>query len=268
MLPRMLNKMDRYIRQLRDFHLIRTSGPFEIGKEQTETLSSSDLYLDDEAQRVFCVSMQRTGTTSVGKFFRDFGLRWAGWPADLKNNWSGSWYEGDFESIFSSLDFRTANAFEDSPWFCPDFYKVLFNRFPNAKFVLFTRDPDAWFQSMINHSKGNVIGRSRSHSKVYRRELEYYDLLHSGAIDEEVENQLKSEKKMKIAGHAEHYKEIYRLHNTEVQDFFRRHSPESLHVGRLEDPDKWKKLGKFLAIDVPDNYASHENASVLDTQNE
>ena len=43
--------------------------------------SNSDL--DDEADRVFCISMQRTGTTSVGRFFRDFGFRWAGWPADL-----------------------------------------------------------------------------------------------------------------------------------------------------------------------------------------
>jgi hypothetical protein len=123
--------------------------------------------------------MQRTGTTSVGKFFRDFGFRWAGWPADEKNDWSGAWYEGDYNRIFSSRDFRAANAFEDSPWFIPDFYKVLFQRFPNAKFILFTRDPDAWFESMVKHSGGNIIGRSKIHCKVYRREQEYFDLLHS-----------------------------------------------------------------------------------------
>lgn len=205
--------------------------------------------------------MQRTGTTSVGKFFRDFGFKWAGWPADEKNNWSDAWYEGNYENIFSSADFRSANAFEDSPWFAPDFYKILFNRFPNSKYILFTRDPDAWFQSMLNHSGGDVIGSTRGHCKVYRRELEYFDLLHSGVIDESVENQISSKKKMKITGHAEHYKEIYRLHNTEVQDFFHRHDPKILHVGRLEDPDKWKKLGDFLGITVPDNYMNHENAS-------
>ena len=225
--------------------------------------SNSDL--DDEADRVFCISMQRTGTTSVGRFFRDFGFRWAGWPADEKNNWSSSWYEGDFEAIFSSPDFRAANAFEDSPWFCPDFYKVLFNRFPNAKFILLTRDPDAWFQSMVNHSGGDVIGTTRGHCKTYRRELEYFDLLHSGELDEEIENQIHSEKKLKIVGHDQHYKEIYRLHNTEVQDFFRRHNPGKLHVGRLEDPDKWKKLGKFLSIDVPDHYESYETGLIQET---
>jgi hypothetical protein len=228
--------------------------------------ANPDLYFKDDAARVFCISMQRTGTTSVGKFFRDFGFHWAGWPADKKNNWSGSWYEGDLEKIFASPDFRAANAFEDSPWFNPDFYKILFHRFPNSKFILFIRDPDAWFQSMVNHSNGNVIGGARGHCKVYRRELEYFDLLHAGVIDEEVENQLRSEKKMKIVGHAEHYKAVFRLHNTEVQDYFHRHAPQALHVGRLEDPDKWAQLGRFLGVEVPNDYESHENRSHLKPQ--
>lgn len=211
--------------------------------------------------KVFCLSMQRTGTTSVGRFFRDFGFRWAGWPADERNHWSVSWYEGDYERIFSSHDFKTANAFEDSPWFLPDFYKALFHRFPTARFVLFTRDPDSWFKSMLKHSGGNIVGMTNIHCKIYRREREYFELLHSGKIVEAVENQVHSAKAMKLEGHGEHYKAIYRLHNTEVQDFFRRHSPQSLHVGTLEDPDKWDKLGEFLGVGVPKGYACHENAS-------
>ena len=216
---------------------------------------------ENRSEKIFCVSMQRTGTTSVGKFFRDFGLQWAGWPMDEKNNWSDRWYEGAFEKIFSSEDFLKANAYEDSPWWFPDFYKVLYQRFLNAKFILFTRDPDAWFASMLKHSGGDVIGSAKIHCKVYRRELEYFDLLNSGLIDGETENQLHSAKIMKITGHQEHYKEIYRCHNTEVQSFFYRHAPESLHVGRLEDPDKWRKLGNFLGIEIPDDYENHENAS-------
>lgn len=216
---------------------------------------------DGSAEKVFCLSMQRTGTTSVGKFFRDFGFRWAGWPSSFKNGWVNSWYEGDYEKIFSSLYFKAANAFEDSPWFMLDFYKILFHRFPKSKFVLFTRDPDAWFQSMLSHSGSNIIGRSRFHCKIYRRELEYFDLLDSEEFDEDVENQIRFEKVMKLTGYEEHYKDIYRLHSIEVQDFFRRHSPESLFFGRLEDPNKWQKLGEFLDVDVPKDYASHENKS-------
>src|SRR5215211_3062656 len=81
--------------------------------------ASSNLRPKKETDRVFCLSMQRTGTTSVGKFFRDFGFRWAGWPADQQNDWSGAWYDGNYEKIFSSPAFQSANAFEDSPWFLP-----------------------------------------------------------------------------------------------------------------------------------------------------
>lgn len=225
------------------------------------SLSVLNSIVHSRAERVFCLSMQRTGTTSVGRFFRDFGFRWAGWPADENNGWSNSWYDGDYNKIFSSRDFRAANAFEDSPWFLPGFYKVLFHRFPTAKFILFSRDSDAWFRSMVTHSGGNVIGYSRIHCKVYRRELEYFDLLHSCQIDERVENQISSKKTMKITGHAEHYKNIYRLHNIEIQDFFRRYAPESLFVGKLDDPRKWQKLGEFLHVDVPEDYSCHENRS-------
>jgi len=205
--------------------------------------------------------MQKVGTTSTGKFFRDFGFKWAGWPTSMKNEWSLSWYEGDYERIFTSPDFKSANAYEDSIFFAPGFYKILYHRFPKAKFILFVRDPDEWYRSMLRHSGGNVIGKSRIHCKIYRRELEYFNLLYSGKIDEKVENQIHSEKKMKIEGHAEHYKSIYRLHNIEVQDFFRRHAPKALHVGNLKDPDKWKKLGKFLGIKVQNNYESWVNVS-------
>jgi len=223
----------------------------------------AELPLPEKPEKVFCISMQRTGTTSVGKFLRDFGYTWAGWPADKKNDWSSTWYEGNFEKIFSSPDFKTSNAFEDSPWFLPDFYKVLFQRFPGSKFILFTRDPDTWFESMLKHSHGNVLGRANLHCKIYRRELEYFDLLHSGAIDPLTENEIHSEKVMKITGRAEHYKDIYRLHNTEVVDFFGRQAPAALHIGQLEDPDKWQKLGGFLGLEVPPGYESHENKSII-----
>lgn len=221
----------------------------------------SKTYFDDQAERYFCISMQRTGTTSVGRFFRDFGFHWAGWQHSEKNRWYRLAYDGAFERIFSSEDFRLANAFEDSPWFFPDLYKILFHRFPNTKFILFTRDPDAWFRSMEKHSGGDVIGETRIHCKVYRRELEYYDLLHSGNFDEDIENQLFTKKTMKITGLAEHYKNIYIRHTIEVQDFFRRYSPGVLHVGKLEDPEKWQKLAGFLKIDIPEGYECHENRS-------
>ena len=218
---------------------------------------------DDAAFRVFCLSMQRTGTTSVGKFFRDFGFEWAGAPADAENRWYLSWYEGDFEAIFSSHDFRSANGFEDSPWFLPDFYKVLFNRFVNSKFILFIRNEDDWFESMLRLGGGDIIGIQKLHSKLYRRELEFFELWDAGVLtpEEPETDQFFREKVMKMVGHRDHYKRIYRLHNIEVQDYFTRHSPGALFVADLNDPQKWVKLGSFLGIEVPEDYDSYENAT-------
>ena len=80
-------------------------------------------------------------------------------------------------------------------------------------------------------------------------------------VDETIENQLYPPKTMKMSDRPEHYKDIYRLHNLEVQDFFRIHRPDALHVGTLEDPDKWRKLGAFLEIAIPAGYESYENRS-------
>jgi hypothetical protein len=233
-----------------------------IKKTIRKSVPAINLLKAKHSEKIFCISMQRTGTTSVGNFFQEFGFRWAGWPADRRNDWSCSWYDGDYEKIFNSFEFKATNAYEDSPWFMPGFYKILFHRFPGAKFILFMRDSDAWFQSMIKHSKGNILGRSRIHSKVYRRELEFFDLLQSGIIDETYEDQKRFEKTMKISPElAEHYKAVYNLHSIEVQDFFNRRAPDSLHVGRLEDPGKWQKLGEFLHVKVPEKYESYENKS-------
>lgn len=218
-------------------------------------------YIGNRTPKVFCVSMQRTGTTSVEKFLEDYGFYCAGWPEDKRNGWSDAWYDGDFESIFSSADFRRSDAFADSPWWLPRFYRVLYNHFPNSKFILFERNEEDWFQSMVRHSEGDIIGRAKIHCKIYRREIEYFEMIKEGKIDESIENNWHSNKTMDIAEYGEHYKKIYRLHNLEVKNFFQRQAPDALHVGRLEDPNKWQKLGDFLGVEVPSEYSVHANRS-------
>lgn len=206
--------------------------------------------------------MQRTGTTSVGQFFSDFGFKCAGWPACRRNNWRERWYERDFDSIFRSKEFRSADAYEDSPWFYPGFYRVLYHRFPNSMFVLFERDPDEWWESMVNHSGGEIPGLNRIHSKIYRREMEFFELMYKGDITDKMWDSIHDEKRMSLSDNSEHYKNIYEMHNLEVKDFFHKRAPKSLHVGRLDDPKKWKKLGKFLGVQVPDEYRCHKNRSM------
>ncbi len=202
--------------------------------------------------------MQRTGTTSVGQFFRDFNYKVAGWELDKKNQWSYLWNIGDFESIFKSSDFKNNQVFEDSPWWYPEFYKVLYHRFPNSKFILFTRDSENWFKSMKFHSKGKTLGNTKKHCKIYRREADFYNLP-SDYIKNY--NESKVDNLLSLEGYEKHYRDLYEIRNKEVIDFFKKHDPNALFVDRLENDDKWKKLASFCGIEISKDYKVHMNKS-------
>ncbi|HUF03560.1 MAG TPA: sulfotransferase [Aridibacter sp.] len=211
----------------------------------------------DSKRKIFCISFQRTGTTSVGEFFGSFGFRVATWPVSRANKWTLKWFEGDYESIFNSKDFRDHNVFEDDPWWCLDFYKVLFHRFPASTFVHFTRNSDAWFDSMIRHSNGRTLGNTYRHARIYRRESEFYRKFGSGNYsDDEIDNLLELNE-----SHRRHYIEIYESRNRDIPDFFDRNDPGRLISLRLEDSQKWKKLGGFFDLKVPENLEVHANRS-------
>lgn len=227
-----------------------------------------NLFKPKSRPKIFCISMQRSGTTSVGRFLEDHGIATAGYPTDERNNWSTSVFEGNLEMVFGSSDFRKFKAFQDSPWWFPGMFKILYHRFPGSKFILLTRDPADWFRSMISHSDGYVLGSHKIHAFTYRREAEYYDLCDRGELDGldplpcQRTFSRKDIEKMSLHGHEEHYKSLYELHTRQVLEFFERHNREALFHGSLYDADKWLKIGKFLKIDVEPNYDAHEHKTM------
>ncbi len=218
------------------------------------------LFKKSRKSKIFCLSMQRTATTSVGQFFKEQNHKVADWNISYKNQWSYSWEQGDFETIFKSKDFKNNQVFEDDPWWLPEFYKVLYHRFPNSKFILFTRNEDAWFNSMLSHSKGKIPGNTKRHSKVYRRESDFYNLFSEPKRRLEYDER-SIDNLLELRGYEKHYKDIYRIRNQEIKDFFAKNAPESLFSCELEDPQKWKKLAVFMKIDVADDFEVHENKS-------
>jgi len=214
-------------------------------------------------KKIFCLSLQRTGTTSTGKFLNDAGFKCAGWDVSARNNWTKLCYEGDYEPIFNSGDFCEYNAFEDAPWFYPEFFKVLYHRFPGSKFLLFTRDADKWFDSTLLHSNGKVLGHNQVHTKIYRRELEFYERLGRGEFRDQIEppNSLEvNQYPMALTEqHRQHYTQLYRLYHMEVKNFFSRNAPSLIYTGTLEDEEKWQKLSAFLGVTTDKDYSVHQN---------
>lgn len=218
------------------------------------------MFFKKRENKIFCISMQRTGTTSVGDFFEYFGFKRAGWSVTLKNNWGRLSFDGDYEAIFNSKEFKNNQVFEDGPWSIGHFYKVLHHRFPNAKFILFTRDEDKWFDSMKNHSKGKTLGNTFRHCNYYFRETEYYNFIseNHNYLNDKIDNLLEINEKFR-----DHYKQIYINRNRQVVDFFnsRKNIKNNFIHLKLEDHQKWNKLGEFFDINVPENFIMHSNKS-------
>lgn len=217
------------------------------------------MFFKKKKNKIFCISMQRTGTTSVGEFFKKNGFKVADWPMSFKNKWSYHWEQGDFETIFNSEDFKNNQVFEDDPWWLPEFYKVLYHRFPDTKFILLTRDEDAWFKSMLSHSKGQNPGNTKRHCKVYRREEDFYQLISDDQLKDYDEKSI--DNLLSLRGYEDHYKTLYSIRNKEIMEFFNKNAPESLFVAKLEDPNKWQKLGEFFNIKISADLEVHANKS-------
>lgn len=192
--------------------------------------------------KIFCVSMQRSGTTSVGDWLEAHGLARAGSPTSVRLGWSRLWMQGNYEAIFSSPEFDRADLLEDDPWWCPEFFRVVAERFPDAQFILLERDADAWFDSMCRHSSGRNPGWTDIHARVYGREGDLEDVLRQNpGIPADGWSILS------IVEHREHYKAVYRRHGEEVRSYFQ-DQPDRLFFGRLDDVDVFQGICGFVGV--------------------
>ena len=207
--------------------------------------------------KIFCLSVQRTGTTSVGVFFKRLGYDVADWEVSKKNGWTQSWFEGDYQGIFKSKDFKNNTVFEDAPWFSPNFYKFLYQEYPDSKFILLYRNPEDWFQSMMGHSGGKSLGNTLIHSKIYGLEdyacAKYPELLASSYSIYHNDNLLD------LTENKSHYIRYYKRYINEVESFFFKHSRKSLFTSDLYDKNLWLNLGKFTGHNIQNSTELHEN---------
>jgi hypothetical protein len=186
--------------------------------------------------------MQRSGTTSVGDWLEAHGLARAGHPTSARLGWSLLWGRGDLEAIFRSPEFQRAEILEDDPWWAPGLYRVLAERFPRARFLLLTRDPDAWFDSLCHHSGGVNPGPTDLHARIYGREEELRDLL-----AQRPDLHPSAPGLLSLLGHRSHYTMIYCRHTEDVKAFFAPR-PGRLFLASLEAPGTFADLRAFVGL--------------------
>lgn len=184
--------------------------------------------------KIFCIGYNKTGSTSLYNAISDLGFKGFDLREGemlLKNVINESW-----SPIYSLCE--TAELFKDIPFSLPGVWRKLYNRYPNAKFILSERDSTVqWYHSIkkfhkkkFNFSDDPTWNDVKSAKYCYDGMLNDYLRFVFSLSDRPYNFMTLSES--------------YENHNKEVKEFFK-DSNNFLSVNVSNDND-YIKLCKFL----------------------
>ena len=166
-----------------------------------------------DANKIFGIGFQKTGTKSLGAALDILGYRVCG-PVGAKDPDIAKNVRPLIHSLVPLYD-----AFQDNPW--PLFYEDLDRRYPGSRFIFTVRSPDAWIDSVVAH-----FG---DHDTPMRHYI--YGVGHP-------------------KGNERVFLERYRRHNDEVRHYFRNRSEDILTMD-ITQGDGWEPLCDFLGLRRP-----------------
>lgn len=172
-------------------------------------------------QKVFGIGFHRTGTTSFQTALETLGYRVVGMRP-------GEWdaYErGDYEQLHATVD--EFDGFRDMPW--PLLYQFLYEKYPDARFVLTWRDPEAWARSCSGNYKD--------------REYPMFPVIYGFR---------------QFAGNESRAIEVYKRHVEDVRKFFA-DKPNSFLEHDFTTNPNWSALCNFLSQPEPNRPFPHAN---------
>jgi hypothetical protein len=173
--------------------------------------------------KVFGVGFHKTGTKSLASALTHLGYRVCG-PNGVGNpNIAVEARQIAFELT------EQYDAFQDNPW--PIFYRELYHRYPDAKFILTIRPVDAWIRSAVQH-----FGTQSTPMREW--------IYGVGSP----------------RGNEESYVSRYQRHNREVMDYFS-DKPKQLLVLDITAGEGWEKLCPFLDCEVPEIKFPYANSA-------
>ena len=179
------------------------------------------------SQKIFCIGLNKTGTTSLTGFFQDLGYKVA--PQREGEKLVYDWGERNFSEILK-LARKNYQFYQDTPFSLPITYRVLFEEFPEAKYILTERDNvDKWYESLCRfHAKmfgnGSIpTKRDLLNAHYYKKGYAYkaHRLIFKTPYED-----LYNEKILKA---------YYRNHNEEVKSFFEKRGGDFITLNLIEN---------------------------------
>ena len=171
--------------------------------------------------RVFNISLHKMGTTSMWYALSELGFESAHFILDL------CWQFLNGTVASAEILMRDNIAVSDLP--IPLMYRMLYKRFPDAKFILVTRPFEQWFKSVKAHLQGpNII--PYTHTILYGYPITADD------CDEDL------------------CRKVYDRHHADVAEFFS--DKGNLLTIDLDSLD-WQPICEFLGREIPDRPFPH-----------
>lgn len=190
---------------------------------------------------VIGVGMGRTGTTSIQRALEQLGYRAYNFEAVMREDHFDAWRrlaegteEPDWPILFSGYDASIS-------WPACFLYRELMEAYPAAMFILTTRDPERWAESVIRTSK--VISTVRK-ARFIPRARAMTGLMDALLVP--VFGGIPPQKGRAISA--------FERHNAAVEAYI---PPEKLLV--YEVKDGWDPLCGFLGKPIPDVPFPYEN---------
>lgn len=183
--------------------------------------------MNELSEKVFCIGLNKTGTTSIGAALEILGYKNR---VSYKEQLLFDWSAGNFTELFKTAEEN--NCFEDWPW--PLVYRQMYNHFQHAKFILTIRQsPEEWYISLCKHMERK--GFSEATKLIYGHYMPH------DFKDEYIQN--------------------YTRHNEGVINFFTEKDNSKLLVLNLNQGNNWDKLCPFLNKQKPHAKFPHLNQS-------
>lgn len=177
--------------------------------------------------KIFCVGLQRTGTTSLNKALNILGYNSIHGPYQLFNSVD--------DPLISRFD-----AFTDNP--IPLLYKKLDSKFPNSKFILTTRDIDTWLESVEWLFE-------RGYSAYKRNKYPEINRIHKSLYGRETFDRIA-------------FKDKWLEHKEDVLNYFKERKSDLLILDQSQNFN-WNELCNFLNQPVPDTPFPYKHKSTL-----
>lgn len=188
-------------------------------------------------QKVFCIGMNKTGTTSLHKALSELGFIMGNQhTAELLLT---DYAAKNWQPILNYC--QTAQAFQDAPFSWPGTWQALVNEYPNAKYILTIRPEEDWYHSITTfHSKLFADGKRIPTTK----DLATIEFKYPGYLLEFISAVWNTP-------HTDPYnKEIliatYTKHNNDVLTYFNK-KPNFLCIN-VSNPNSYQKLTQFLKV--------------------